>query len=176
LKKVIKSAKHAREIVKKLMFFSCEMPSNFKLVSLNKLIEEAADLLKLQLNDKSIKLAMNLAEDLPKLEMDPVQFTQVIFNMILNAIASMEAGGTLRIITTHVNKDIRLKIIDNGCGMSDNEQKRLFQPFYSAKKDKNGIGLGLAVSHGIVQSHGGRIEVESVPGKGTTFTIVLKKQ
>lgn len=175
LEKVIKSAKHAVEIVKKLMFFSCDMPSSYKEVDLNTLIKDNVNLLKLQLNDKSIHITFHLEEDLPMMKIDPVQFAQVLFNIILNAIDAMEVGGRLVISTRRIQNEIRLAISDNGIGMNEEELKALFQPFYSKKRHSKGTGLGLAVSHGIVQAHGGRIEVSSTPNRGTTFTIILQK-
>lgn len=173
LSKVIKSAKHAREIVKKLMFFSCEMPSNFRLTNLNTIVKESLELMKLQITEKGIELNIQLTEELPMINMDPNQFTQVIFNLILNALDAMETGGMLTITTSHSKNDVRLRIMDNGCGISDEQLKKLFQPFYTKKRNNQGTGLGLAVSHGIVQAHGGRIEVDSTIGKGTTFVIIL---
>lgn len=172
LEKVLKSAMHAREIVKKLMFFSCEMPTQFKKVDLNKLIKDAIDLLKIQLSNKSIKVNMRCSEDLPKLNLDAIQFTQVIFNIVLNAIDAMENEGLLTISTNKMHKDVRLRISDNGGGIPKDAIDKLFQPFYT-NKSQNGTGLGLSVSHGIVQAHKGRIEVDSTVGKGTQFTIIL---
>lgn len=175
IEKVIKSAQHAREIVKKLMFFSCEMPSNFAPNNLNDLVKESLELLKLQLKEKNIKVNLSLNQEIPPVDMDTYQFTQVIFNIVLNALDAMSPGGMLTVSTNFSNKDVRLKITDNGSGMSEEQQSKLFQPFYSGKKNNTGTGLGLAVSHGIVQAHGGRIEVDSALGKGTSFTIVLTK-
>ncbi|MFD1551695.1 sensor histidine kinase [Putridiphycobacter roseus] len=172
VEKVLKSAKHAREIVKKLMFFSCEMPSQFKKNDLNKLVKECLDLLKIQLNEKGINVTVDLEEDVPKISLDAVQFTQVIFNIVLNAIDAMRANGNLRIKTSKEQNNIKLEIADNGKGIPSHEIGRLFQPFYT-NKSQNGTGLGLAVSHGIVQAHKGTIEVESEVDKGTLFTIIL---
>ncbi|MEZ4924303.1 MAG: ATP-binding protein [Crocinitomicaceae bacterium] len=175
VEKVIKSAKHAREIVKKLMFFSCEMPSNFIPYNLNNLLNESLDLIKLKLNEKSIQINLKLDEQIPLVDMDPNQFTQVIFNIVLNAIDAMKLEGMLSVSTSYSNNDVRLRISDNGSGMTEEQKAKVFQPFYTNKKNNQGTGLGLAVSHGIVQAHGGRIEIDSTIGKGTTFTIILTK-
>ncbi len=175
LNKVLKSATHAREIVKKLMYFSCEMPSNFKSYSLNRLINECLDLLKIQLTENNVSVNLHLQEELAMVNMDTNQFTQVIFNLILNAIDAMPSGGVITISTASVNRDVRMKISDKGHGMSEEELSKIFSPFYSKKQNNNGTGLGLSVSHGIIQAHGGRIEVDSQIGRGTTFTIVLTK-
>lgn len=172
LEKVLKSAKHAREIVKKLMFFSCEMPTQFKKGNLNKLVTECLDLLRIQLHEKSIQVNTKLSDEIPEINLDSVQFTQVIFNIVLNAIDAMNSGGTLTITSSFAHKDLRLKISDTGKGIPKDEIARLFQPFYT-NKSENGTGLGLAVSHGIVQAHKGRIEVDSTVNVGTTFTIIL---
>jgi two-component system, NtrC family, sensor kinase len=173
LEKVIKSAKHAREIVKKLMIFSCEMPSQFKTTDLNQLIKECVDLIKIQLGEKKISVKFSLQEDFPKLKLDPVQFTQVIFNILLNAIDAMDKNGSISISTRAIKNDIRIKITDNGKGIPEDQLQYLFHPFYS-NKSQSGTGLGLAVTHGIIQAHGGSIQVESRVDEGTTFTIILK--
>ncbi|SFT48198.1 Signal transduction histidine kinase [Lishizhenia tianjinensis] len=173
LNKVIKSVKHAREIVKKLMFFSCEMPSQFKPTALNPLITECVDLLRIQLKEKDIRVKFNLQENIPDLRLDPVQFTQVIFNLLLNAINALDKKGEITISTQQSQQEIRLKIEDNGKGIPENELPFLFRPFYT-KNTNTGMGLGLAVTHGIVQAHGGSIQVESTLGKGSSFIILLK--
>lgn len=171
LEKVLKSAKHSREIVKKLMFFSCEMPSQFKKGNINNLVNECLELLKIQLAEKQIRIEKELNE-IPQVSLDPVQITQVIFNIVLNAIDAMEINGKLVVKTSVSKKELRISISDDGKGIPDNEIQRLFQPFYT-NKGHNGTGLGLAVSHGIMQAHKGNIEVESVVGKGTTFTLIF---
>jgi len=172
LEKVLKSAKHAREIVKKLMFFSCKMPSQFKEVNLNDLVVECLDLLKIQLNEKGITVHTSLSDPIPKLSLDSIQITQVIFNIVINAIDAMEYSGTLSIATSASKNGLSLSISDNGRGIPAEDIIRLFQPFYT-KKTQNGTGLGLAVSHGIIQAHNGSIKVDSVVGEGATFTLLF---
>lgn len=174
LEKVLKSSNHASAIVKKLMYFSCEIPSSFKDEDLNVLVKESVDLLKIQLKEKSISVSFRMDEKLPKLKMDSIQFAQVIFNLVLNAIDAMEENGKLILTTRRVNKEVRFVITDNGIGMTEEELKLLFQPFYSKKRNASGTGLGLPVSRGIIQAHQGRIEIDSEVGKGTSVTIILK--
>lgn len=175
LNKVIKSVKHAREIVKKLMFFSCEMPSQFKTTQLNSLIRECVDLLRIQLKEKDTRIKLNLQDELPPLRLDPVQFTQVIFNLLLNAINALDVKGEITITTRQTQQEVRLIIEDNGKGIPEKDLPFLFRPFYT-KNNNSGMGLGLAVTHGIVQAHGGTIQVESKLGKGTSFIIFLKAE
>lgn len=171
IQKIITSAINAREIVKKLMYFSCEMPSQFKLVNLNDVIIESTNLLQIQLSENKVQLELILSKQVSPIRLDSIQFSQVLFNLVLNAIAAMPTGGVLK-ITTNVRKEhVILKIKDHGIGMDKKDLVKIFQPFYTTKP--SGTGLGLAVVHGIIQSHRGTIRVDSEKGKGTEFTITL---
>ena len=174
LGKIIKSTLHARHIVKKLMFFSCDMPSQFKMTQINALILENIDLLHLQLAEANVHIDFNLEENLPQVKVDAIQFSQVLFNLILNAIAAMPNGGPISIKTTHTKKYISLKIKDSGTGIDPKNMQKIFEPFYSTKEAGSGTGLGLAVTYCIVQAHQGEISVISNLGEGTEFTIQLK--
>lgn len=173
LQKIITSSINAREIVKKLMYFSCEMPSQFNLINLNNIIIDSLNLLQIQLNESRVKLELSLTKKIEPLRLDAIQFSQVIFNLVLNAIAAMPMGGTLKIATINKKDHIILKIRDEGIGIEKMDLVKIFQPFYSTKP--SGTGLGLAVVHGIIQSHKGTINVVSEKGKGTEFTITLPK-
>lgn len=172
VQRIFKSAITAREIVKKLMYFSCEMPAQYELHDLNALINEALDLLKIQLRDHSISVIRNFESDLPKIRIDNIQITQVLFNLILNAIAAMPKGGELNISTQRVNKSIEIRIKDTGKGITEKNLSKIFQPFFTTKD--GGTGLGLSVVHGIIQSHRGAIVVNSEVNKGTEFAIQLQ--
>lgn len=171
LNRVMKSAKHASEIVKKLMFFSCEVPTQFKKHNLNKVINDCIDLLKVQINEKQIQVETDLNDQIPLFKFDSIQMTQVIFNLVINAIQAMDNKGELNITTQLNQNNVVLTVSDNGLGIPDERLKQIFQPFKSYKN--NGTGLGLAVTHGIVLAHGGKIRVESKLNKGTQFTINL---
>lgn len=175
LQKILKSSLHAREIVKKLMYFSCEMPSQFKEVDLNQLVKDNIDLMKIQLVEANVDFKLTLAEELPLAKLDPIQFSQVVFNIVLNAINAMSDGGLLLIETKQSEMDVSVSFTDTGAGISQENLTKIFEPFYSTKEVNTGTGLGLAVSYGIIQAHKGRIEVASELNKGTTFTIILKK-
>lgn len=153
------------------MYFSCEMPSQFKLVNLNDVIIESTNLLQIQLSENKVQLELILSKQVSPIRLDSIQFSQVLFNLVLNAIAAMPTGGVLK-ITTNVRKEhVILKIKDHGIGMDKKDLVKIFQPFYTTKP--SGTGLGLAVVHGIIQSHRGTIRVDSEKGKGTEFTITL---
>tara|TARA_R110000868_G_scaffold138110_9_gene351951 strand:- start:733 stop:1776 length:1044 start_codon:yes stop_codon:yes gene_type:complete len=172
LKKIIRSSKLARDIVKKLMFFSCEIPSQFKRLDLNKILLENLDLLSIQLNEKNIKVEKNLSLNLPLIRLDNFQFSQVIINLLINAIAAMEKGGVLRLKTAKTKQGVLMTITDNGSGIKQANLEKVFEPFFTTKD--TGTGLGLAVVYGIVQAHGGTIKMNSELGVGTEFRITLK--
>jgi signal transduction histidine kinase len=111
---------------------------------------------------------------MPILSVDGDQIQQVFMNIIINAADAMgENGGTLTIKTAFNNGIVEVSFIDTGCGMSKDHLLKVFTPFFTTKETGKGTGLGLAISYGIVQSHGGEIEVESEIGKGSTFRIKL---
>jgi len=99
--------------------------------------------------------------------------SQVVLNLLINAIHAMSGGGTLRIALERANGDVKMEVGDTGHGILEEDLPKIFHPFFSTKEAGKGTGLGLTVVHNIVQEHGGTIAVESEPGKGTTFTITL---
>jgi two-component system NtrC family sensor kinase len=102
---------------------------------------------------------------------DPEQMTRVLRNLILNAIDAMPEGGTLTVRTMAIEGGVRLEVSDTGQGLTPEESRRLFTPYYTTKT--HGTGLGLAIVQSVVSDHRGRVSVESAPGKGTTFRIEL---
>lgn len=173
IQKIITSAINAREIVKKLMYFSCEMPQQFILVNINDQITENLDLLQKQLNDNKVKLHLNLSENLPLLRLDKLQFSQILFNLVLNAINALPLNGEIYISTYLIEENVAFSIKDNGAGISKENQTKIFQPFFTTKAKGVGTGLGLSVVHGIVHNHKGTINVDSEINKGTEFIITF---
>ncbi|HAF07204.1 TPA: hypothetical protein DCG82_02220 [candidate division WOR-3] len=169
--KIIKSALHAREIIKKLMFFAKQMPPKKVEVDLNETIKETIYFLESHLIRSSIELNLKLSSDVPKVVADPSQLYQVIVNLTVNAIQAIKGNGILK-IETYSDKDyVYFTIEDNGMGMDKETLDKIFIPFFTTKKD--GTGLGLSVVHGIITNHNGKIVVESEPGKGTKFIVKL---
>ena len=155
------------------MLFARQMPPQKTSVSLNQIIEEGLYFLESRCVKEGIKVVRQIDETLPKITADPAQMTQVLVNIIVNAIQAMPEGGRLTIQTKASDKHISLIIEDTGIGMAKKKIKKIFLPFYTTKDVGKGTGLGLSVVHGIVTSHGGTIHVDSQVNKGTRFTIQL---
>jgi len=173
IEKIMKASLHAREVVKKLMLFSRQAPPKKIRVNLNQIVEEGLYFLESRCTKEGIKLVRSLAPDLPEVTADPSQITQVLVNIVVNAIQAMPSGGVLTIQTQASLDFVSLIIKDTGVGMSESVRKKVFLPFFTTKDVGHGTGLGLAVVHGIVTAHKGSIQVDSIEGQGTTFTIQL---
>jgi len=171
LQKIISATKNAREIVKRLMYFSCEMPQQFSHLNMNELITENIGFLNRQLLEKSINLQFILDETIPLTRIDAVQFSQVLFNLVLNSINAVSHNGNITIQTKRQKEFIQLLISDDGIGISKENQANIFKPFFTTKPVGEGTGLGLSVVHGIVKAHNGTISLNSSEENGTTFNI-----
>jgi len=175
LEKIMKASLHAREVVKKLMLFARQMPPQKTQINLNQVVEEGLYFLESRCAKEGIKVKRLLSSDLPEITADPAQLTQVLVNIVVNAIQAMPNGGNLTIQTNASDQYVLLIVEDTGAGMSKNVMKQIFLPFFTTKEVGQGTGLGLAVVHGIVTSHGGSINVESEAGQGTRFEIQIPK-
>jgi signal transduction histidine kinase len=111
--------------------------------------------------------------DVPRVRCYAGQLNQVFLNLLMNACDAMEGGGTIHITTRRIPEGVRLEFTDDGPGIPEEIRSRIFDPFFTTKPVGVGTGLGLSLSHGIIERHGGRIAVESEPGQGTTFAIEL---
>jgi two-component system NtrC family sensor kinase len=173
MEKVVIASLHAREIVKKLMLFARRMPPKKTQVNLNRLVEEGLYFLESRCAKEGIELKRSLSPDLPEITADPGQMTQVLVNLVVNAIQAMPQGGRLTVQTLAGKGYVSLIVEDTGIGMSEEVMKNLFVPFFTTKELDQGTGLGLPVVHGIVTSHGGSIRVDSQPGSGSRFEVKL---
>jgi two-component system NtrC family sensor kinase len=121
----------------------------------------------------NINFVRDYQPDLPLIPVDENQIERVFINMLLNAGQSMPSGGSIRIETYTENEEFNcVKITDTGTGITEENLGKIFDPFFTTKNDK-GTGLGLSISYGIIERHGGKIEVQSNVSEGTTFTIKL---
>jgi signal transduction histidine kinase len=111
--------------------------------------------------------------DLPRVRCYAGQLNQVFLNLLINACDAIEERGTIRITTRPIEAGVRIEVNDDGLGISEEVKNRIFDPFFTTKPIGVGTGLGLSLSHGIVDRHNGRLSVESELGRGTTFIIEL---
>jgi signal transduction histidine kinase len=176
LDKIINSAIFSREVVKKLMFFACEMPQNLKQVDIVPVINEAMNLLDPTFKKNEIKYEVNLPKGEVLLKADTIQLTQVIFNLVLNAIYFSPKNGLITVTLEEERKNIILKIMDQGPGIAAENVQKIFQPFFTTKTVGDGSGLGLSVVHGIIRSHRGTIDYQSNTPSGAIFIITFPKQ
>ena len=171
--RIIKASLYTREIIKKLMIFSRQMPRQISPVNLNRIVSNILYFIDVRYQSRGITIVEQLDQHLPDIQADSVQLSQVLVNLITNAIHAMEGGGKITVATKHKNDQVSLIVSDTGSGMSHDVKKRIFEPFFTTKPVGQGTGLGLSVVQGIVEEHKGKILVKSVSGKGSKFEIVL---
>ncbi len=176
VEKIASASLYARDVIRKLMLFARQMPSTRVQVDLNRLVEEGLGFFDARCHKAGIRLIRRLDPDLPVLVADPSQLTQVLINLVVNAIHAMPEGGELLVQTACSPKHVSLIVKDNGIGMSPELMNKIFIPFFTTKDVNEGTGLGLSVAHGIVTAHGGSIEVESELGGGSRFEIRLPRE
>lgn len=177
LQTVADQTERVREIVKSLLDFSRQTEITPEATDINRLIENTARLMKNQAHVKGVDLSFEGAAGLSELTLDRNQFQSVLINMIINALDATPAEGRIGIRTraTGMGQEggVEIAISDTGHGISPDHMEKLFEPFFTTKEVGKGTGLGLAVSAGIVERHGGTVEVKSRAGAGTTFTLWL---
>jgi PAS domain S-box-containing protein len=184
LEVIERQTKASRKIVADLLKYSRQSGSARESVNCNEIVQDSAAVTEHNLNLSHIKLRLDLAADLPLIVGDPEKLRQVIVNLINNAHHAMEAkGGGELLLGTGVDRDrglVRIEVRDSGDGIPEPIKARIFDPFFTTKPVGKGTGLGLSVSYGIIQEHGGTIEVESpvigpdntrIPG--TLFRLLL---
>ncbi|MFK5925977.1 MAG: ATP-binding protein [Desulfuromusa sp.] len=169
---IVSETGRCAKIVRGLLEFARESFPEKKPDSINRIIEHTLELVAPQTIFQDVDVRYHGAEGLPQLEIDADQLQQVFFNMFINAGQAMPNGGSLTITTKLLekNKEIQIVIEDTGAGISQENLDKIFDPFFSTKAQK-GFGLGLSVSYGIINNHGGRVDVKSREGEGTRFSI-----
>jgi two-component system NtrC family sensor kinase len=167
-------AGRARDIVRDLLHFSRQREFIPQVTDLNTVLEQTLGMVRRQGALESITLREEYASGLAPVEIDVPRIKQVFLNLINNAVYVMkERGGSLTIRSSANGDTVQVEVIDTGTGIAPEHIHRIFEPFFTTKPEVSGTGLGLSVSLGIVESHGGSIEVQSELGKGSTFTIKL---
>ncbi len=172
---IVEQTDRARRIVRNLLDFARESEIKTKALRLDEVVGDAVNLSANELKLAGVRLVRDLAEDLPEVNGDHQYLSQVFVNLILNAVEAMRGGGTLT-LSSDVSLDtgcVAIHIADTGPGIPPDVLKSIFDPFFTTRTSGRGTGLGLSVSLGIIQKHGGEIRVESTVGEGSTFTVIL---
>jgi signal transduction histidine kinase len=173
LELIQEEAGRARDIVRDLLHFSRQREFVPQMTDLNVVLEQTLVMVRRQGAFDAITLVEKYAPGLPPVEVDVPRIKQVFLNLINNAVYVMKDGGTLTVRSAVVGDTVQVEVIDTGTGIAPEHIDRIFEPFFTTKPDVSGTGLGLSVSLGIVQSHGGTIDVKSEVGRGSTFTVKL---
>jgi two-component system sensor histidine kinase HydH len=169
---MIQEVDRLNRVITELLEFSRPMEMKRKAADLANLVRHVLRTVEGQAREKEITVKTALPPGFPEAFIDPDRMTQVFLNLFLNALAAMEKGGVLSVsVTRHDGGSLRVTVTDSGAGIRKEDLGRVFDPYYTTKP--SGTGLGLAIVHRIVEAHGGEIRLESEPGKGTTFTILL---
>jgi signal transduction histidine kinase len=166
-------AGRARDIVRDLLHFSRQREFVPQMTDLNRVLEQTIAMVRRQGALDSISLAEAYAEGLPPVEIDVPRIKQVFLNLVNNAVYVMKDGGSLTLRSSVAGDMVQVEVLDTGTGIAAEHLDRIFEPFFTTKPDVSGTGLGLSVSLGIVQSHGGTIEVKSELGRGSNFIVKL---
>ena len=173
---------HSRiaKIINHLKDFSRQSKLDFRQIDVSEPIENALLITGQQLLNHGIRVGREFQPDLPKIRGDSTQLEQVFLNLIANAKDAMEAAGRKKELTIRTAlirhsgwNDIEISFQDTGVGIAEENREKIFEPFFSTKEVGKGTGLGLSICYGIIEAHGGRIEVESRVQEGTTFRVIL---
>ena len=170
---IIRETQRCKGIIQDLLEFSRDKEPKKVLANVNHIIEKTLSILENEFRLHHITVEKNLSSEMPESLLDVSQMQQVFTNLLINAIEAIQENGVIK-IKSHMTLDQKaqkIEIEDSGCGIPPDQMEKIFEPFFSTKK--NGTGLGLAVSYGIIQKHQGSIRVSSEPNQGTRFTIEI---
>ncbi len=176
VEQIQKASAHAGALTRQLLSFSRKQVLQPQLLDVNDVVRELEAMLTRTIGGE-IELTTSLTPELPPIEADPDQLAQVVLNISLNGRDAMPDGGVLTITTGLVEIDdlphVTVEIADSGSGMDEETRSRAFEPFFTTKAMGKGTGLGLATAYGVISQSGGRIDIESSPGRGSTFRVLL---
>jgi len=182
LNKIVEQTVRMERIIKNVRFFARKPEFEMTELDIHQPIEDSLTLVSEQLRVHGTRLIIDLDRSLPKIKGDRSQLQQAFLNLITNARDAIDSlkdpqGGTITIRTRPDKKrNILITFEDSGCGIPQEDMANIFNPFFTTKSPNGGMGLGLSIVYRIIENHRGRIEVDSSPGKGTTFRIVLPTQ
>jgi signal transduction histidine kinase len=175
LKTIRQSAARASTIVGDLLKFARQSTPEMETRDIRETLESSLRLTEYLVRKAGVESHMDLPDEPVRVTYDATQIEQVLINLITNAVQAMPDGGKLRLSLGQAEEAVAIAVQDSGIGIPRENLSRIFDPFFTTKPEGQGTGLGLSVSFGIVARHGGRIEVDSKMGKGTTFTVLLPR-
>jgi len=178
VERIEKAGMRAANIVRDLLSFSRQNPPALEAQNIAAVIEDTLPLVEHQIKLKNIKILRRVSADLPFVKVDNSQMKQAFINIILNAVEAMPRGGTITIAvekpkTQAESSNLEIRFTDSGCGITEENLHKVFDPFFSTKQKQGGTGLGLSVTKGIIEGHNGTVEIESKLGEGTTVIVRL---
>jgi two-component system, NtrC family, sensor kinase len=175
LSQVVSETTRVGRIVSDLLAFSRRSKPQRTPADLNKIVKMTLSLAQHKMKLSNVEVEQNLCENLPLAACDTSQIQQVVLNLLLNAAEATQSKTARRVTVTteRGEREVRLLVADNGEGIQPENLTKIFDPFFTTKSEGKGVGLGLAVSYGIMQAHGGDIEVKSQAGEGATFIVTL---
>jgi signal transduction histidine kinase len=170
---IVQETLRCKAIIQELLEFSRSSVPKTALVDVNNVIMRAIHLLENEFRLRHIRVDVDLSKQLPKILIDENQIEQILVNLLLNAIQAIEEQGTVTILSnvTSDRRNVAIEVSDTGCGISPENMSKIFEPFFSTKV--KGTGLGLALTYGIVQKHGGHVYAFSQPNQGSRFIVEL---
>jgi len=173
---IVAQVERVTKLMNQLLACARRGPPNFRPVDLREVVKNCLDAVEERLGQHCVQVVSEHDEELPHIHGDSDQMMQVLLNLVLNAVQAMPERGTLRVAAVREGEQhIKLTVADTGHGIPSDVLPKIFEPFVTTKEGGKGTGLGLTVVLGIVQEHGGSITVESTPGQGTTFTLLLPR-
>ena len=170
---IIHEARRAADIVQGLLDFARERPAVMEPISVNSVVDRTVRLIRNQKLFRETKIETHLDSAIPPVNGDANRLQQVVLNLCLNACEAMPDGGRIDLATREENGEVVLEVRDTGHGIKPEDLEQIYEPFFSSKPVGQGTGLGLSVTYGIVEQHGGRIDVQSEVGVGTCFVVSL---
>lgn len=177
LEAIQRNAQRIARITTSLLNFSRQAPTEMAAVEVRALIDEALSLVSHAIKQNEIEVLREIPDDVPAVRGDRGRLEQVFVNLCKNGIDAMvaEGGGTLTLRAEMVGTHVEIVVRDTGPGLPTEVQDQIFEPFFTTKEQGKGTGLGLSISYGIIAEHEGEIRLDSKPGQGAAFTVVLPK-
>lgn len=175
IQRIVDDAERCRSIVKELLEFARQTQQKVQPVHLNEALKHKVFLIEKQVLFQNVEVIEEFSPEEPVIYVDPQQLDHVFMNLIINAAQAMDGRGTLTLRTCYLADDesVEIRVCDTGQGIEEDIRSRIFEPFFTTKEVGVGTGLGLSMVYGIVERHGGSVQVESEVGEGTTFTVRL---